>query len=1153
MYIGSTDNRGLHHLIYEIVDNSVDEALAGFCTSIEVTLHKDGSASVADNGRGIPVDIMKDQGKSALEVVMTKLHAGGKFGGGGYKVSGGLHGVGLSVVNALSEKLQVTVMRHGKQHAQEYRRGAPVTPMKVTGKADTTGTYIRFWPDADVFEELGFHWDIVSHRLRELAFLNKGLTILLRDERIDLEYTFYFEGGISAFVKYLNRDKGWVNLRPLHVEREIDGNTVEIALQYNQGFTENVLAFANDINTVEGGSHVTGFRSALTSVLNKYARKANLMREQDPNLTGDDVREGLTAVISVKVREPQFEGQTKTKLGNSEVRGQVETVFSDSFTQYLEENPPDARRVIEKCLVAARARDAAKRARELVQRKSLLESSTLPGKLADCSERDPSLAEIYLVEGDSAGGSAKGARDRRFQAILPLRGKILNVEKAREDKILTSEQIRNLITALGTGVGEKFDINKLRYHRVIVMSVAGDEPTLVLDKEGRTSYLPIGQFIDECFEGGRNKDDYQIACFDRETHQTRFRPLKSVVRHPYDQPLYKITTRYGRSFKVTPSHSVFTLEAGQIRLRKGNEVKAGDLLIAPRTLPRPAKMPSRVDLLETFTNAGLTEGLYLKGNIVRALTAHQVLASMDRPELWHEQRVALPVDGWKVLAAHRKTTGLTLSQTAATIGVKQAATVCEWETGRGRPIESKFNAYLQAIGWEKPLPRLLLIPSKIEEHIARDDSSANAHWRVISDYMPLAEVSRDDWIGIGDNVQIVPRAHTKRGFDRYFPLSRTLAWFLGWFMAEGTLSKHQVSLNLGPKDDPFIPELIQAIEELFGETARCFYDPDCQGRKLYFHSVLAARLLRAWGVGRAAHLKRVPDILYSFSKELQLAFLEGYFLGDGAVRRNGWCIVTSSLELKNGLLYLLGQLGIVAGVYERADSNPKHQPTYFTVSVTGKEQVRDTRQIWSRHRYASRLQAYLENARSLPLPWTTVDGDLIGLKVTHVEQMPQQDPFVYDFSVQDDENFICGTGPLCARNTDADVDGSHIRTLLLTFFFRYMPQVISEKYLYVAQPPLYKISRGKEVSYAYTEEQKNRKLAQMSGKPEVARYKGLGEMNPDQLWETTMNPANRMLLRVEIEDAVEADKIFDVLMGNEVDPRKRFIQTHAKTVRNLDI
>ncbi|TMC31661.1 MAG: DNA gyrase subunit B, partial [Chloroflexi bacterium] len=626
MYIGSTDNRGLHHLIYEIVDNSVDEALAGFCTRIEVSLHQDGSASVADNGRGIPVDIMKDQGKPALEVVMTKLHAGGKFGGGGYKVSGGLHGVGLSVVNALSERLQVTVMRHGKQYSQEYRRGAPMAALKVAGKADTTGTYIRFWPDSEVFEELGFHWDIVSHRLRELAFLNKGLTILLRDERIDLEYTFYFEGGISAFVKYLNRDKGWVNLRPLHVEREIDGNTVEVALQYNQGFTENVLAFANDINTVEGGSHVTGFRSALTSVLNKYARKENLMREQDPNLTGDDVREGLTAVISVKVREPQFEGQTKTKLGNSEVRGQVETVFSDAYTQYLEENPPDARRIIEKCLVAARARDAAKRARELVQRKSLLESSTLPGKLADCSERDPSLSEIYLVEGDSAGGSAKGARDRRFQAILPLRGKILNVEKAREDKILTSEQIRNLITALGTGVGEKFDIGKLRYHHVIVMSVAGDEPTVVQGPDGRLELVKIGPFIDECIERGREYRRYNVISFDEGTGETRFRPLKQVIRHRNHEPLYRIATQYGRTVTVTGSHSVYVLDGGRVQLRRGSDVKVGDRLVASKRLPSPQIRPRPIDLLETFVRAGLTSALYIKGESARALAASRMLA-----------------------------------------------------------------------------------------------------------------------------------------------------------------------------------------------------------------------------------------------------------------------------------------------------------------------------------------------------------------------------------------------------------------------------------------------------------------------------------------------------------------------------------------------
>ncbi len=1143
MYIGSTDNRGLHHLIYEIVDNSIDEALAGFCTRIEVTLHQDGSASVADNGRGIPVDIMKDQGKPALEVVMTKLHAGGKFGGGGYKVSGGLHGVGLSVVNALSERLQVTVMRHGKQYSQEYRRGAPVAALKVTGKADTTGTYIRFWPDPEVFEELGFHWDIVSHRLRELAFLNKALTILLRDERIDLDYTFYFEGGISAFVKYLNRDKGWVNLRPLHVEREIEGNTVEIALQYNQGFTENVLAFANDINTVEGGSHVTGFRSALTSVLNKYARKANLMREQDPNLTGDDVREGLTAVISVKVREPQFEGQTKTKLGNSEVRGQVETVFSDAFTQYLEENPPDARRIIEKCLVAARARDAAKRARELVQRKSLLESSTLPGKLADCSERDPSLCEIYLVEGDSAGGSAKGARDRRFQAILPLRGKILNVEKAREDKILTSEQIRNLITALGTGVGEKFDINKLRYHHVIVMSVAGDEPTVVQGPDGRVELVKIGPFIDECIDGGRDYRRYNVISFDEGSGETRFRPLKQVIRHRNHEALYRIATQYGRSMTVTGSHSVYVLDGGRVQLRRGSDVKVGDRLVASKSLPTRHTRPRPIDLLETFVRAGLTSALYIKGESARALAASRMLAKLADPELWTEPRVVLEADSWRRLAVHRAHSGQTLQAVAKTLGVKQAATICEWETNRSRPILPRFESYLRAVDWDQPIAHQL-IPSKIEEEFDRETSSKNAKWRVISDYQPMDGITEEDLLGIGHDIQIVPRAHENKVFDRYLGISRDLMWFLGWYVAEGSLSKHQVSLSLGRKDDPFIEELSQVVWDVFGEKPRMYNDRDSQGIKFYFHSVMAARLLQAWGLGGHAHQKRLPDVVLNLPEDLQLAFLEGYFLGDGTIAKSNWSVTTNSAALKDGLLYLFGQLGIFASLgHGLASVDPSlpiqtKQP-FFILSVGRKDQLRRTLEIWRRHPLAAPLLAHINRPGEVPQSWFDAGRDLVGLRIRRVDRVEPDGEYVYDFSVEGDENFICGVGGLAAHNTDADVDGSHIRTLLLTFFFRYMPQVITEKYLYIAQPPLYKITRGKQISYAYTDEQKNRKLAQMEGKPEVARYKGLGEMNPEH--------------RVEIEDAVEADKIFDVLMGNDVDPRKRFIQTHAKTVRNLDI
>jgi DNA gyrase subunit B len=472
MYIGSTDVRGLHHLVWEIVDNSVDEALAGEADRIVVTLHADSSVSVADNGRGIPVGIHPTEGRSSLEVVLTVLHAGGKFGGGGYKVSGGLHGVGMSVVNALSERLQVWVHREGKEHFQEYVRGAPLAPVKVAGKSDRQGTIVRFWPDPSVFPEIRFDRDTIVQRLREMAFLNKRLTLVLDDERAGYSYTFYFEGGILSFVRHLNHGKGLVNQVPFYVDRSVDSTQIEIALQYNQTFVENVLSFANNIHTAEGGSHLTGFRAALTNVLNRYARKAGLLKESDPNLSGEDVREGLTAVISVKLLEPQFEGQTKTKLGNAEVQGQVSAVLADGLAQYLDENPGEGRRIIEKSLTAARAREAARKARDLVQRKSFLESSTLPGKLADCSDRDPRNCELYIVEGDSAGGTAKSGRDRRTQAILPLRGKILNVEKARLDKVLTSEEIRNLITALGTGVGERFEYERLRYHRIITMTDA---------------------------------------------------------------------------------------------------------------------------------------------------------------------------------------------------------------------------------------------------------------------------------------------------------------------------------------------------------------------------------------------------------------------------------------------------------------------------------------------------------------------------------------------------------------------------------------------------------------------------------------------------------------------------------------------------------
>ncbi|NPV53140.1 MAG: DNA topoisomerase (ATP-hydrolyzing) subunit B [Firmicutes bacterium] len=472
MYIGSTCARGLHHLVYEVVDNSIDEALAGYCDEIEVTINNDGSVTVEDNGRGIPVDIHPKQGKPAVEVVLTTLHAGGKFGGGGYMVSGGLHGVGLSVVNALSDWLEVEVKRDGRVYFQRYERGKPITGLKVIGTSDATGTRVTFHPDGKIFETVDFSFDTIAHRLRELAFLSREVGINLKDERTGKQAAFKYEGGIVSFVEHLNRSKEPVHPEIIYLHGTSDSTSVEVAFQYNDGYLDTTFCFANFINTVEGGTHLSGFRSALTRTMNDYARKMGLLKENEENLSGDDVREGLTAVISVKLLQPQFEGQTKTKLGNSEVRGIVESIVSEGLAEFLEQHPQSARKIVEKCINAARAREAARKAKELTRRKSALEVSSLPGKLADCSLRDADLCELYIVEGDSAGGSAKQGRDRRFQAIMPLRGKILNVEKARLDKILNNEEIRAMITALGTGVGDDFDANKLRYRKIIAMTDA---------------------------------------------------------------------------------------------------------------------------------------------------------------------------------------------------------------------------------------------------------------------------------------------------------------------------------------------------------------------------------------------------------------------------------------------------------------------------------------------------------------------------------------------------------------------------------------------------------------------------------------------------------------------------------------------------------
>ena len=1449
MYIGTTGPRGLHHLVYEVVDNSVDEALAGYCTHVEVELNADGSVSVTDDGRGIPTDTHPHTGKSALETVMTVLHAGGKFGGGGYKVSGGLHGVGISVVNALSEWVEVTVWREKKVHTQRYERGIPVTELIAQPyKESRTGTSVRFKPDAEIFTTgIEFDYTMLAGRLRELAYLNAGVKITFTDHRLDViksseprVETYHYQGGIKEYISYINRDKQALHEEIIYVQGERNNVQIEVALQWcTDAYTDNLLGFANNIRTVDGGTHLEGLKAVLTRTLNAIARKRNKLKENDANLAGENIREGLTGVISVKVPDPEFEGQTKTKLGNTEVRGIVENLVGEVLTEYLDFRPSIADSILEKAIQAFNAAEAARRARELVRRKSVLESSTLPGKLADCSTRDPSESEIFIVEGDSAGGcwdgdtlvaladgrsisfkqivaeqamgkehfcytirhdghisieriinprmtkanaeviqvkldngeilvctpdhpfmlrdgsykpaalltpedslmplyrqlsdksqprntvdgydmvwnprseswlfthlvadwynrwqgvdqltdgeqwqdkamlewtqeqwtpefrvsrlaalqqtyyrktlaalkqveieqgtldldadraysiatkdksllrfdtfsdryfegndalaretvanynhrivsierleervdvydievphthnfalasgifvhnSAKQGRDRRFQAILPLRGKILNIEKTDDAKIYKNTEIQALITALGLGVkGEEFDASQLRYHRIVIMSVAGDEPTLVMDNKGRTEFVQIGRFIDDCVEGRRTHSQYQVISFDQVTHKTRFRPLKAVIRHGHEEAMHKITTCYNRSVKVTSSHSIFVWENGQVRLKKGNEIKKGDLLVASRRLPRPSASPTHIDLLETFYRAELTKALDVKGEDVRRVASQRVLAKVAQPELWNEARIVVNSKGWEQLVSQRQAVGLTQTQVAQLLGVKQPITISHWERGINRPIMSHFLSYLEAIGGNDNIVYEKL-PSKIDRRLAQDHTSKNAPWHQVSCYQPLAEFTEGELAQLGTDVQIVPQAHGEKAFSRYLPITHELMWFLGWYVAQGTLSQHQVSLNLGKKDERFIPHLTAAVETVFGETPCRYDDPESDGIKLYFHSVAAARLLQAWSLDRS-HQKQMPDLVFSLAEELQLAFLEGYFLGDGTTAGNSLSFTTSSPSVKDGLLYLLGQLGIIATAsHHQPSQNPdasiQTRHPYYTIAICGKEQIESYRQIWQRHANAHKLEAHLSRPSRKSPNYVPISDDLMGLKVISAQEVELVGDYVYDFSVEDDENFVCGTGGIHCHNTDADVDGAHIRTLLLTFFYRYQRSLIEQGYTYIACPPLYKIERGRNHYYCYSDREMQNLIQNefpANANYTIQRFKGLGEMMPTQLWDTTMNPESRTLKRVEIEDAAEADRIFTILMGDRVAPRREFIETYGPRLNLTDL
>jgi len=1094
MYIGSTGSRGLHHLVYELVDNAIDEALAGYCDTIGVTIHEDDSVSVRDDGRGIPVDRHEEHDRPALEVIMTVLHAGGKFDSESYPISGGLHGVGVSVVNALSKWLEVEVKRDGAVWWQRFDHGEPeveLERLRDLEPDEETGSEVRFWPDEEIFEATEFDHSTLASRLRELAFLNPGVELTLRDERDGRADTFRFEGGIREFVDYLNESR-----TPLHEDviyfsddapSNVEGGAdveVEVAMQATDELQGSIHAFANNINTREGGTHLTGFKTALTRVVNDYANGRDMLSDLGENLTGEDVREGLTAVISVKHPDPQFEGQTKTKLGNSSVRGIVESAVHEGSSTYFQENPDTARAVVEKAKEAAKARKAAKKAEKLTRRKSALTSTALPGKLADCQSRDPTESELFIVEGDSAGGSAKQARDPEFQAVLPIRGKVLNVEKHRLDRILENDQIRNMITAIGTGVGEEFDVEEARYHRIVMMSVDGDEHAFVRDDDGRVRFVKIGEYIDRAIEAdGEGFEGHEVLCFGRADHETTFKPIDQVIRHENDEPLYEIQTAYGRSLKVTGSHSVFVLRNGSVQLAYGNEIEPGDEVVAPRRLPLDGgNDPERVDLLE------------------------ELVARSERLE----------------------------SEIYA----------------RGEGIEEMFERSVpdEYAGGDRAVP-LVEVPEQVRECVR------------------IAELDEADLRHIPDDthVELTPEHDADHGIDRYLDVDETLMDLLGFWVAEGSCSpRNGLRLAMGPNNQPFVEKYRNAIEHVFGVPGKVSeYESRVDEVKLV-NRVAAIVWQDVLGCDAAsATEKTVPDLVFNVPSSLRTAFLRGYLLGDGSVgdRRIVWS--TSSRDLASGIQYLLSSFGVM-GTRSVTEVDPERGEGRFvsrwdqhSISVCGRSDLETLAEVWEEHPDADRLGEKVESGydNTATRSFRAISDDLVALEVRSVHRVAPSGQYVYDFSVEDDENFVAGVGGLCAHNTDADVDGAHIRTLLLTFFYRHLRPLLEQGYIYAAKPPLYRVRYRGETYDVMTETERNEVIAEnCNGSPDqVQRFKGLGEMNPEQLWETTMNPENRVLKQITIDDAASADRMFSILMGDAVEPRKEFIKEHSPEADWVDI